>query len=526
MSAASAARTASWSRGASPRSASFVAFSGLATISTAPSSRARIAAAVPGPAWALTTTIGRGDSDMMYPMAPRPSSSGSSRSIVTTAGSNWWTLRTASNPSRAVAITRNGPSPPVPPSTSARTRRIKALSSTTRTVGLPSDDFDIAAHRADLDAAVGEVEPNRAALIPPHRFALDRDRSHAQGVAGRDDVALAHLQRPRRHQGGEHRGAAGELGDEPATIRGEGGEPLARRPEQGFDLAEQQQPAGRQRLREGEEQPLLHRPVEVDDDVAADDQVVGRIGRALTREVVAQHAYEPADLRDRPSRGVRGEVAAQQVLRHLGERHLAVLGGGGALQALAVDVGGIHAGVRPRRRLPAGARRFRDRDGDRVRLLSRGAPRRPRAHAPPARPPQVDEVGAQQRGPRFRVAIELGDVDGERVEQLVVLVGVFVEQPTVVVVAVDAARAHADRDAPLEALLLIRLAADPPGARDLLGERLERRVVLLRRHDRALRVSRLDLTSSWPGLSSSARRHSRAASSRSFRLYAMLPSLK
>ena len=38
---------------------------GLATISTAPSSSARIAASVPGPAWALTTTMGRGASDMM-----------------------------------------------------------------------------------------------------------------------------------------------------------------------------------------------------------------------------------------------------------------------------------------------------------------------------------------------------------------------------------------------------------------------------------------------------------------------------
>ena len=39
--------------------------SSLATRSTAPSSSARIAAAVPGPAYELTTTIGRGDSDMM-----------------------------------------------------------------------------------------------------------------------------------------------------------------------------------------------------------------------------------------------------------------------------------------------------------------------------------------------------------------------------------------------------------------------------------------------------------------------------
>src|SRR2546427_5415571 len=158
-------------------------------------------------------------------MAPRPSSSGISRSMVTTSGSNWWTLRTASNPSRAVAITRNGPSPLVPPSTSARIRRISALSSTTRTDGLPSDDFDIAAHRADLHAAVGEVKADRPALRAPHRLALNRDRREAQGVARSDDVALAHLQGARGHQRGEHRGAPGELGDEPAAVSPEGAEP-------------------------------------------------------------------------------------------------------------------------------------------------------------------------------------------------------------------------------------------------------------------------------------------------------------
>src|SRR5438034_10897097 len=157
-------------------------------------------------------------------MAPSPSSSGISRSMVTTSGSNWWTLRTASKPSRAVAITRNGPSPPVPPSTSERTRRISALSSTTRTEGLPSDDFDIAAHRADFDAAVGEVEADRPALRAAHRFALERDRGEAQRVARGDDVALAHLQRTRRHQRGAHRGASRELGDEPAAGPAQGAE--------------------------------------------------------------------------------------------------------------------------------------------------------------------------------------------------------------------------------------------------------------------------------------------------------------
>src|SRR2546425_7759635 len=101
-------------------------------------------------------------------MAPRPSSSGISRSIVTASGSCWCTLRTASSPSRAVATTRNSPSPPVPPSTSLRTRRSSALSSTTRTLGRRSDDDGIGAHHPDLDASVGHVKPHRPPPPPPH----------------------------------------------------------------------------------------------------------------------------------------------------------------------------------------------------------------------------------------------------------------------------------------------------------------------------------------------------------------------
>src|SRR5205809_697030 len=90
---------------------------------------------------------------------------------------------------------------------------------------------------------------------------------------------------------------------------------------------------------------------------------------------------------------------------------------------------------------------------------------------------------------------------------------------------VNAPRAHPHGDAPPETAVFVGAARQPTRPRDLLGERLEGALVRLRRHDNALRVSRLALTSSCLGLISSALRHSCAASSRSFRLYAMLPSL-
>src|SRR5438128_12417521 len=148
-------------------------------------------------------------------MAPRPSSSGISRSIVTTSGWYLWAWRTASKPSRAVATTRNGPpAPPAPPSpppsTSHSTRRISALSSTTSTVGRGSEEDGIGSHDADLSLAVVEAEAHGAAAIPPHRFGDDRDRGGAERGARGDDVALAHLDGAGRHQGREHARPAGQ----------------------------------------------------------------------------------------------------------------------------------------------------------------------------------------------------------------------------------------------------------------------------------------------------------------------------
>src|SRR5438552_372630 len=156
-------------------------------------------------------------------------------------------------------------------------------------------------------------------------------------------------------------------------------------------------------------------------------------------------------------------------------------------------------------------------DRDRIRLLPRGAPRRPGADVPRALGPQRREAG-RQRLPRLQIAEKLRDVDGQRVEQQVVLVRVGVEHLAVLVVGVDPPRAHPDRDAPPETALLEGAARQATRPRDLLGERLKGALVRLRRHDNALKVSRLALTSSCFGLISSALRHSCAARSRSFRL--------
>src|SRR2546428_502519 len=117
-------------------------------------------------------------------------------------------------------------------------------------------------------------------------------------------------------------------------------------------------------------------------------------------------------------------------------------------------------------------------------------------------------VRSLERSPRLEVAEELCDIDREGVEQQVVFVLVGVEHPRVFLVGVDAPGAHPHPDAPAQAAILVRGAGEAARPRDLLGEGLEGPLVLLRRHDSALSVSRLALTSSCLGLISRAFRQS------------------
>src|SRR6185503_4676247 len=94
---------------------------------------------------------------------------------------------------------------------------MRALSSTTRTLGR-SDDMQVRAHGADLDAAVAHVEADAASPLAAHRLAQNRDARGAEHAARREHVALAHLNRAGRDELAEHRRAARELGDETPRV--------------------------------------------------------------------------------------------------------------------------------------------------------------------------------------------------------------------------------------------------------------------------------------------------------------------
>src|SRR5215207_6547263 len=145
-------------------------------------------------------------------MAPRPSSSGISRSMSTMSGSWSCTFCRASIPFRAVPTTRNSR---LPSTTSLSSRRKKGLSSTTRTVR-DSEDLDAMRHRRDLESAVRHPEPHGPAEVASGGLADDGHAVLVERLARGHDVALAHLDGAGRPEPAEHAGAADEPRRDPA----------------------------------------------------------------------------------------------------------------------------------------------------------------------------------------------------------------------------------------------------------------------------------------------------------------------
>src|SRR5690348_362610 len=151
-----------------------------------------------------------------------------STSMVTSSGSSAWTFCSASNPFRAVPMTRNSPEPS---RICEIMRRMNALSSTTRTVGSPPprvtpsvamlEDTVALLERADLEAAVGDGEVHTPAMIAPDVFGDDRHAALGERRSCRGDVPVADVDRARGDETGEHTRAADELRVDAALIGAE-----------------------------------------------------------------------------------------------------------------------------------------------------------------------------------------------------------------------------------------------------------------------------------------------------------------
>src|SRR6185312_16685975 len=101
------------------------------------------------------------------------------------------TLRTASSPSRAVPTTRNSS---LVCTSSVMRRRMNALSSTTSTERGALENDIAPGKRSHFHHSGRDGEVHAAAMGPPHIFRHDGDARLQQRGAGRDEIALAHLQ--------------------------------------------------------------------------------------------------------------------------------------------------------------------------------------------------------------------------------------------------------------------------------------------------------------------------------------------
>src|SRR5256714_506172 len=146
-----------------------------------------------------------------------------------------------------------------------------------------------------------------------------------------------------------------------------------------------------------------------------------------------------------------GHVAALETRRHFGERALRILRLPRPLQTQTIDIGCIDRDSRE----GVLAQRLSDEDRDRVRLFTGGAPGGPDAER--RRPGAEGREMRPQRIPCFGVAEEFRDVDRERVEELLILPRILIEDFAVVLVCMDATGSHPNRDPAFEAFGLVRL---------------------------------------------------------------------
>ena len=205
---------------------------------------------------------------------------------------------------------------------------------------------------------------------------------------------------------------------------------------------------------------LLRLAIEIDQHVAAADQVMHSAAAASAR-------------RSRRSKRTSGCTSGTIVVRRGGRRvPLPQLGRRVAKirfletaalrrhQAPRVDVAAEDHDARPAGRPPSALRVAVKEHRERIRLLARRAAGTPDTLIGGSGRPQSAGITVRNHRVCLPVAEQLRDVDRERVEQPVVLAGVGVEHARVVRVGVHAARAHAHRDAPAQAFLLVARAAE------------------------------------------------------------------
>src|SRR5262249_37778205 len=237
-------------------------------------------------------------------------------------------------------------------------------------------------------------------------------------------------------------------------------------------LAEEEEPSAVEGKTKAGQDPRLRLRVEVDQRVAADEEIEIGDGR-IANKIVTPHDDRPPDVgAKRVPITVLLEVGFPKRLRH----RLALLRPKarvtGPRDGIVVDVGGVDLDSPQECLLPE---LLRPQHGERKGLFARRAARAPNANR------IVVALGVQDRRndvliecvPRFRIAEERGDVDQDGVEQLSELVRVYLEVILVVSERTDVHLLHSPGDPAYHGGALVPGEVERAVGLQILEERIE-----------------------------------------------------
>ena len=192
-------------------------------------------------------------------------------------------------------------------------------------------------------------------------------------------------------------------------------------------LAQQQKAVAAKRVMEAGQHPLLEGRVEIDEDVAANEQVESGDGRVGDEVVDAEHDRAADVLADAPTRGFLHEPGLEEIGRQRFDLLPRVDAAPREAHGLLVRIGAedLHFLI-----LEGRSHRRRQQDGDRKRLLASGTSRAPDADlfASAFFREHLGNHLAREQIPRLLIAKEPRDLDQHRREQGLQLAGVVLDQ--------------------------------------------------------------------------------------------------
>ena len=216
----------------------------------------------------------------------------------------------------------------------------------------------------------------------------------------------------------------------------------------GFRGAQEQKSLRLERVMERGERLLLQARLEINQQVAATDEIHARKRRVADEVLPGEDDHLAQRLHDPVAAFLLDKKAPQAFRRDVLHEALGVKTVAGLVQERVIEVGGEHLELAQAGRV---LRRFHERHGNGIRLLAGGTAEHPSAERFVAAP--LEKLGkdrALENVERFRVAEKTGHADERVGVEGVQLLGVAAEEMGVALQRVLLAQHHAPGDAPLD----------------------------------------------------------------------------